>query len=137
LLHLGGAAEELGDAAQQMVWLVEEGEEMHPVLKIALGDSDEVIAWVPVAAGSDLEGKSLAEARLEVETGFYLLAIRRAGRYVYRPRGHVRFEAGDELIASGPDEGQALLAERCGYRLLEDDDTGEIELVPAGSTPAE
>ncbi len=137
LLHLGGAAEELGDAAQQMVWLVEEGEEMHPILRMALGDSDEVIAWVPVAPGSDLDGRTLAEARLEVETGFYLLAIRRAGRYVYRPRGHVRLQAGDELIASGPDEGQAVLAERCGYRLLEDDDTGEIELVPAASTNAQ
>ena len=42
-------------------------------------------------------------------------------------------QAGDELIASGPDEGQALLAERCGYRLVEDDDTGEIELVPRAS----
>ena len=137
LLHLGGAAEELGDAAQQMVWLVEEGEEMHPILRMALGDSDEVIAWVPVAPGSDLDGRTLAEARLEVETGFYLLAIRRTGRYVYRPRGHVRLQAGDELIASGPDEGQAVLAERCGYRLLEDDDTGEIELVPAATTNAE
>jgi uncharacterized protein with PhoU and TrkA domain len=134
LLHLGAAAEELGDAAQQMVWLVEEGEEMHPVLKIALGESDEVIAWVPVAAGSDLDAKTLGEARIEVQTGFYLLAIRRAGRYVYRPRGLVRLQAGDELIASGPDEGQQVLAELCGYRLLEDDDTGEIELVPAGST---
>ena len=134
LLHLGAAAEELGDAAQQMVWLVEEGEEMHPVLGVALGESDEVIAWVPVAAGSDLDGKTLAQARLEVETGFYLLAIRRAGRYVYRPRGHVSLQAGDELIASGPDEGQALLAERCGFQLREDDDTGEIELVPAGSS---
>jgi uncharacterized protein with PhoU and TrkA domain len=137
LLHLGGAAEELGDAAQQMVWLVQEGEEMHPILRMALGDSDEVIAWVPVAPGSDLDGKRLAEARIEVETGFYLLAIRRAGRYVYRPRGHVQLQAGDELIASGPDEGQAVLAERCGYRLLEDDDTGEIELVPAASTNAQ
>ena len=137
LLHLGGAAEELGDAAQQMVWLVEEGEEMHPILRMALGDSDEVIAWVPVAPGSDLDGRTLAEARLEVETGFYLLAIRRTGRYVYRPRGHVRLQAGDELIASGPDEGQAVLAERCGYRLLEDDDTGEIELVPAVTTNAQ
>ena len=137
LLHLGGAAEELGDAAQQMVWLVEEGEEMHPVLKIALGESDEVIAWVPVAAGSDFDGKTLTQARIEVETGFYLLAIRRAGRYVYRPRGHVILQAGDELIASGPDEGQAVLAERCGYHLREDDDTGEIELVPAGSTNSE
>jgi len=133
LLHLGGAAEELGDAAQQMVWLVEEGEEMHPVLKIALGESDEVIAWVPIAPGSGLDGRTLAEARLEVETGFYLLAIRRAGRYVYRPRGPVRLQAGDELIASGPDEGQERLADLCGYRLLEDDDTGEIELLPASS----
>ncbi|HEU5302752.1 MAG TPA: TrkA C-terminal domain-containing protein [Acidimicrobiia bacterium] len=130
LLHLGAAAEELGDAAQQMVWLVEEQEEMHPILRVALGESDEVIARVPVAAGSTLDGVALSDARIEVETGFYLLAIRRAGRYVYRPRGHTRLLAGDELIASGPDEGQALLAERCGYRVLEDEDTGEIELVP-------
>jgi uncharacterized protein with PhoU and TrkA domain len=134
LLHLGAAAEELGDAAQQMVWLVEEGEDVHPVLKIALGDSDEVIARVPVAPGSALDGVTLAEARLEVETGFYLLAIRRAGRYLYRPRGLVRLQAGDELIASGPDEGQPVLAERCGYRVVEDDDTGEIELVPAAAS---
>jgi len=133
LLHLGAAAEELGDAAQQMVWLVEEQEEMHPILRVALGESDEVITRMPIAPGSALDGVSLAEARLEVETGFYLLAIRRAGRYVYRPRGHVRLEAGDELIASGPDEGQPVLAERCGYRLLEDDATGEIALVPASS----
>lgn len=131
LLHLGAAAEEIGDAAQQMVWLVEEGEEMHPILRVALGESDEVIARVPVGAGSALDGVTLRETRLEVETGFYLLAIRRAGRYLYRPRGTTRLQAGDELIASGPDEGQARLAERCGYRVVEDDDTGEIELVPA------
>jgi uncharacterized protein with PhoU and TrkA domain len=130
LLHLGGAAEELGDAAQQMVWLVEEDEEMHPVLAIALGDTDEVIARVPVSPGSFLDGKTLAEAQLELETGYYLLAIRRAGRYLYRPRGPVRLEAGDELIASGPDEGRDRLAELGGFRVLEDDATGEIALVP-------
>ena len=133
LLHLGGAAEELGDAAQQMVWLVEENEEMHPVLAIALGDSDEVIARVPVSAGSFLDGRTLAEAQLELETGYYLLAIRRAGRYVYRPRGPVRLEAGDELIAIGPDEGRERLAELGGFRVLEDDATGEIALVPVES----
>jgi uncharacterized protein with PhoU and TrkA domain len=130
LLHLGSAAEEIGDAARQMVWLVEQGEEMHPVLGLALSDSDEVIYRVPVRAGSQLEGKTLREAKLELETGSYLLAIRRAGRYLYRPRGHVRLEAGDELIAIGPDEGRDRLAELAGFRVLEDDDTGEIELVP-------
>jgi len=129
LLHLGSAAEQLGDSAQQMVWLVEQGEEMHPVLGLALGDSDEVIARVPVGAGSHLEGKTLREAKLVLETGTYLLAIRRAGRYIYRPRGLVRLEAGDELIAIGPDDGRDRLAELAGFRVLEDDDTGQIELV--------
>jgi uncharacterized protein with PhoU and TrkA domain len=133
LLHLGGAAEELGDAAQQMVWLVEENEEMHPVLAIALGDSDEVIARIPVSAGSALDGTTIADAQLELETGFYLLAIRRAGRYLYRPRGSVQLQAGDELIASGPDEGRERLAELGGFRVLEDDATGEIALVPVDS----
>src|SRR5262249_41790973 len=133
LLHLGGAAEEIGDAAQQMVWLVEEGEEMHPVLALALGDADEVIARVPVAVGSAFDGVSVKAAQLEVETGYYLLAIRRGGRYVDRPRGIVRIQAGDELIASGPDEGQERLAELCGFTRHEDDETGEVELVPMGA----
>jgi uncharacterized protein with PhoU and TrkA domain len=133
LLHLGAAAEQLGDAAQQMVWLVEKGEEMHPVLGLALGDSDEVIARVPVAAASELEGRTLREVNLELETGQYLLAIRRAGRYLYRPRGAVRLEAGDELIAIGPDDGRDRLAELAGFRVLEDDDTGQIELVPTSN----
>jgi uncharacterized protein with PhoU and TrkA domain len=106
---------------------------MHPVLAIALGDSDEVIARIPVSAGSGLDGTTIAEAQLELETGFYLLAIRRAGRYLYRPRGSVRLQAGDELIASGPDEGRERLAELGGFRLFEDDATGEIALVPVES----
>ncbi|MGH9279857.1 MAG: potassium channel family protein, partial [Acidimicrobiales bacterium] len=105
LLHLSQAAEEVGDAAQQMVWLVEEGEELHPVLALALGDADEVVVRVPVAAGSPADGRSLAQLRLETETGFYLLAIRRGGRYLYRPRDSVVLQGGDELIATGPDEG--------------------------------
>ena len=68
-----------------------------------------------------------------VVTGFFVLAIRRGGRYLYRPRRQVVLEVGDELIATGPDEGHALLAELCGYRLIEDDATGEDELVPASS----
>ena len=132
LLHLAQCAEEIGDAAQQMVWLVEEGEELHPILAVALGDADEVVVRVPVEAGSGADGRSLASLRLETETGFYLLAIRRGGRYLYRPRKGVELHAGDELIATGPDEGHRLLAELGGYHLIEDDETGEDELVPAG-----
>jgi uncharacterized protein with PhoU and TrkA domain len=131
LLHLGQAAEEIGDAAQQMVWLVEQREELHPILALALGDADEVVVRVPVAPGSRADGQSLHALSLETETGFYLLAIRRGGRYLYRPRRDVELRAGDELIATGPDEGHGLLAELCGYHLIEDEDTGEDELEPA------
>src|SRR5918997_1248128 len=133
LLHLAQAAEEIGDAAQQLVWLVQEDEELHPILAIALGHADEVVVRVPVAAGAPADGKSLQSLCMETETGFYLLAIRRGGRYLYRPRASVVLRAGDDLIATGPDEGHAILAELCGYVLIEDEDTGEDQLVPAGS----
>jgi hypothetical protein len=44
----------------------------------------------------------------------------------------VRLVEGDEIIASGPEEGQALLARLCGWDLVEEEE-GEDELVPAGS----
>ncbi len=131
LLHLGAASEEIGDAAQQLVWLVEQEEEMHPVLAVALGEADEVVVQYPVAAGSALDGAVVAGTRLGDDTGFHLLGVRRNGRYLYRPRGRVTLGAGDGVLAVGPGEGRAKLAEQCGFRLVEDDDTGEFELVPA------
>ena len=130
LLHLAEAAEDLGDQARAMVWLVEEGEELHPILGIALGEADEVVVRFPVAGGSAVDGSTLKDLQLNIEPGFTVLAVRRGGGYLYRPRGQVRLSVGDELIASGPDEGQALLAALCGWELVEDDE-GEDELVPA------
>ena len=130
LLHLSQAAEDLGDSAQQMVWLIEKHEEVHPILTIALGDSDEVVVRVPVAAGSPADGATLQDLQLDVDPGFHVMAVRRGGRYIYRPRGHVMLAQGDELIASGPDEGHPLLAARLGWRLEEDEDTGQDRLEP-------
>ncbi len=113
-----------------MVWLVETFDEVHPILRIALGESDEVVMHCPVGAGSAADGAKLGQLGLEIEPGFSILAIRRAGRYLYRPRAFVRLEAGDELIASGPDEGRPMLADLCGYRLVRDEE-GVDELVPA------
>ncbi len=130
LLHLSQAAEDIGDQAQQMVWLIEQREELHPILGIALGETDEVVVRVPVAPGAMADGSSLSHLQLDIEPGFHVLAVRRGGRYLYRPRGDVTLHAGDELIASGPDEGHGLLTERCGWRLDEDPETGEERLVP-------
>ncbi len=134
LLHLGQAAEDIGDQAQQMVWLIEQEEEVHPILSIALGDSDEVVMRVPVAPDSSAAGRSLRELQLDVVPGFTVLAVRRGGRYLYRPRGTAVLEEGDELIASGPDEGRSMLAERCGWRLETNEETGELAFVALAQT---
>ena len=130
LLALSQAAEDIGDQAQQMVWLIEHGEEIHPILGIALGESDEVVLRIPVARGSEADGARLGQLALEIEPGYQVLAIQRDGRYRYQPRRHVSLQAGDTLIVSGPDEGRALLAERLGWRFSMDEETGEHELLP-------
>ena len=131
LLHLGSAAEEVGDASQQLVWLVEEEEEIHPVLAAALGEAEEVFVRYPIGEESALDGATMTGSQLGDDTGFHLLAVYRGGRYFYRPR-RVTLAAGDEILATGPWEGRAELAQQCGFHLLEDDDTGVVELVPSG-----
>jgi uncharacterized protein with PhoU and TrkA domain len=131
LLHLSRAAEDLGDQAKQMTWVVEQGESVHPILELALGESDEVVVEFPIAAGSAADGQSLADLELNLEPGFTVLALRRGQRYIYRPRGSQTLYANDEIIASGPDEGREQLAARFGWQLLRDSETGEDELVPS------
>lgn len=128
LLHLSQAAEDIGDQAQQMVWLIEQREDVHPVLGLALGDSDDVVVQLPVAKGSQSDGASLSELRLNIEPGFTVLAIRRGGQYIYRPRGSARFLSGDEIIASGPDEGREHLAMIFGWQILDPDGDGDVQL---------
>lgn len=131
LLQLSHVAEELGDQANQMVWLLQDDWELHPIVAMALGEADVVVMRVPVGSGSRAAGASIAELQLDIEPGFHVLAIRRGGRYLYRPRGNVTFEVGDELIATGPHEGRARLAQMFGWRLVDDDDpTRGDELVP-------
>jgi uncharacterized protein with PhoU and TrkA domain len=110
------------------VWLIEQREDVHPILGIALGDSDDVVVSFPVAPGSEADGQTLAELQLNIEPGFSVLAIRRGGGYLYRPRGRVRLLPHDELIASGPDEGREALAWLCGWRMVDPDGDGEMEL---------
>ena len=68
LLHLGAASEEVGDAAQQLVWLVEQEEEMHPILAVALGEADEVFVQYPIAARQRARRRRSSRARRSATT---------------------------------------------------------------------
>jgi len=109
LLRLAYAGEQIFDAARDMTWSVEQGEELHPVIQLALEETDEVTAEVLVEDGSRAVGHSLKELQVETETGMFVLAVQRGRRWIYRPRPRFEFEAGDRVIATGPEEGAAEL----------------------------
>jgi uncharacterized protein with PhoU and TrkA domain len=113
-----------------LLHLIEKSGELHPVLGIALGDTDEVVVRMPVAEGAPVVGHTLGQLELPIEPGFAVLALERDGRYWYRPRKHATLRAGDSVLAVGPEEGRPALAELFGWRLVEDEDTGEVELEP-------
>jgi len=110
LLRLGYASETIFDAARDMTWLVEQGEELHPVIAMALEETDEVANEVVVEPGSPAEGKSLKQLQLETETGMFVLAVQRGRRWVYRPRPRFELQVGDRVISIGPPEGAEELA---------------------------
>ncbi len=113
LLRLGSASESMCDAARDLTWYVERGEPLHPVIQLALEETEETSAETVVDAGTPADGRSLKELRLETETGMFVLAVQRGPRWIYRPRGTFVLRAGDRIIAVGPEEGAEALEVRC------------------------
>ncbi|QIN79326.1 potassium channel protein [Rubrobacter marinus] len=119
ILHLATASETIADCAQEMVWIVEKGEEVHPVLSAAVGESDEIVLKLTVSPGSPADGRTLGSLRIETETGMYALAVNRAGRWTYRPRDAYALRGGDSLLVTGAPEGLEPLADLFGQELEE------------------
>jgi uncharacterized protein with PhoU and TrkA domain len=105
LLHLAHASEMIFDSAREMTRLVEQGEELHPVIAAALVESDEVGHESIVGPGSQADGKSIKDLKVETETGMFILAIQRGRRWTYRPKPTFVLQSGDRIIAIGPSEG--------------------------------
>jgi len=106
LLRLGSAGESMCDAARDMTWYVERGEPLHPVVQMALEETEETSAETVIQPGMPAAGHSLKELRVETETGMFVLAVQRGARWIYRPRGTFLLQEGDRLISIGPEEGE-------------------------------
>jgi uncharacterized protein with PhoU and TrkA domain len=104
LIRLGVATEKIADAAADMAEVVLRGIEPHPILKLTIREAEETVAQACVTSDSLLVGKSLKEARVNEETGMWILVIKRNDKCL-RPRGDSKIASGDVLVASGYAEG--------------------------------
>ncbi len=113
LLRIAAASESICDAARDITWYVEHGARPHPVIQMALEETEETGAETVVETGSQAEGHSLRQLRLQTETGMFVLAVQRGRRWVYRPRGRFSLQAGDRIVAIGPEAGAKELDALC------------------------
>ena len=98
IMGIAGAAESIAD-------VVIRGLGEHPVLAMSIRDSDMCLA--KIADDSVLAGKTFGEVSLSTNSGMFVIAIRRGDDYIFGPGEGTSMEAGDILIARGPDEGVA------------------------------
>jgi uncharacterized protein with PhoU and TrkA domain len=113
LLHLAHATESISDAAYTIADTVLRGIELHPVVTLAIRQSDEVITKLVVQTCSPIVGKTFGQLKLETETGMYMMAIKRGDKWVYRPNKRTVIQGGDILITRGSRTGEDALFEMC------------------------
>lgn len=102
LLHLGFSTEEISDAALEISEGILREIEVHPVVELAVQESDEIIVRVSVESGSRLENTSLVEGVPESDVSMNVLAVRRPEEgWVLVPDSDTELQAGDVLIAKG------------------------------------
>lgn len=117
LLHLAHASESISDAAYAIADIVLRGIELHPIVTIAVRQSDEVITRLTVESCSPIVGKTFGQLKLETETGVYVMAIKRGEKWLYSPKKNTQVHAGDVLIARGSHIGEEALIEMCACPL--------------------
>ncbi|MDK2913013.1 MAG: hypothetical protein PWR29_1970, partial [Methanolobus sp.] len=113
LLHLAHATESISDAAYTIADTVLRGIELHPVVTLAIRQSDEVITKLVVQGCSPIVGKTFGQLKVETETGMYVMAIKRGDKWVYRPNKRTVIQSGDLLITRGSRTGEDALFEMC------------------------
>ncbi|MDB2245429.1 TrkA C-terminal domain-containing protein [Halorubrum ezzemoulense] len=77
LIHLGVATEEISDAALAITEGVLRDLDVHPVVEMAVQESDEIITRTVVVEGSELDGTAVADGVPATDISTSILAIRR------------------------------------------------------------
>ncbi len=104
ILRLQMAAEEIANAAASIADVVLRGLGEHPVIQMSIQESEVTIERATVSDKSILVGKTFGEIRLGSISGMYVLAIKRGNQFIYGPNKFTVINAGDVLIARGPEE---------------------------------
>ena len=105
IIRMGNVTERIADAAAEIAEVVLRGEEPHRVLTMVIQDAEETVERAVLGDNSQLSGKSIKEAELADQTGWWVLVIKRGNNWI-RPKPSTIMFPGDVIIASGYSEGE-------------------------------
>ncbi len=105
VIRLQSSIMSIADAARSIADVVLRGLGKHPVIAMSIKESETTISVAKITEDSILNGKTFGETRLSTQCGMFVIAIKRDREYIFGPGKLTRMEAGDILIAKGPEEG--------------------------------
>lgn len=121
LLEIAEAAESIANSAKDIADLVLKDFKSHPVFKMVMEESEEILMRVKISPGSELIGNSLGNLLLATRTGMRVIAIRRGTSWIYGPDRDTILEENDMLIAKGTESGSEILISIAKNELSFDD----------------
>lgn len=108
VLGMVNAMEAIADAAEDIARVTLRDLGVPPALRDDLRYADEVTARVKIRPGSEMAGATLRDLALPIETGMWVIAIRREVEYEHGPSADTSLREGDVLFMEGPAEGVDL-----------------------------
>ncbi len=105
ILQVASAAEAISNGAGDIVDLLEQRIEARPFLPFLLGEADEKLRALQIDEESSMVGRSIADLRVETETGMRIIALRRGRRWIYDPEGEALLRVADHLVLRGTEDG--------------------------------
>jgi uncharacterized protein with PhoU and TrkA domain len=102
LIYLGVSTEMISDAALEISEGVLRGLDIHPVVELAVQESDEIITRTEIEDGSALDGTEIEAGVPETELSMSVIAVRRPEEgWIIASDADLTLQAGDVLITKG------------------------------------
>jgi uncharacterized protein with PhoU and TrkA domain len=105
ILQVASMAENISNAAGDIVKLLEMSLEGRLVLPMVLREADEKIKHIFVDKKSSIVNRFIGDLRVESETGARIIAVNRGKRWIYGVDKNFKFKAKDRLIVRGVEDG--------------------------------
>jgi uncharacterized protein with PhoU and TrkA domain len=108
ILQVAMAAEQIGNAAEEIARLVEEDVEYRPFLPFVMKEADETIGTARLAPDSEIADQTPNQLGLQSAWGIRIIAVKRGRKWWYVVNDDKAIMKGDLLVFRGTGEGVDL-----------------------------